>query len=83
MNDRNGFRQIIASRDDELTFGKHKGKSIYWILEHAPSYILWLNDEKIVQLPEEIVNEADMYSREEEDLDSWYGGIDPYDFMDD
>lgn len=79
MNDRGGYRQIISSRDDELTFGKHKGKSIYWILEHEPGYILWLDDEKIVQFPVEIVNDADMYSREEDDFmdyEGWEGWLD-------
>lgn len=69
MNDRGGYRQIISSRDDELTFGKHKGRSVYWILEHEPGYILWLSDEKIVQFPDEILNDADEYSREEDDFD--------------
>lgn len=67
MNDRGGYRQIISSRDDELTFGKHKGKSIYWILEHEPNYILWAYDERIIQFPREIVDDAETYSREEDD----------------
>lgn len=74
MNDRNGYRQIIASRDDELTFGKHKGKTVYWILEHEPSYILWLSDEKIVQFPDEILNNADEYEADKD----YYDAIDNY-----
>ena len=79
MNDRNGYRQIISRPEDELTFGKHKGKSIEWILEHEPGYILWLSDEKIVQFPVEILDDAEIYSREEDDD----YGVDPYDFMED
>lgn len=67
MNDRGGFRQIIASRDDELTFGKHRGKSVYWILEHEPSYLLWASDEKIIQIPKEILDDAEVYQREEDE----------------
>lgn len=85
MNDRNGYRQIISSRDDELTFGKHKGKSIYWILEHEPGYILWLSDEKIVQFPVDILEDAQNYADEQEDYsdddflwEGWADDFDPY-----
>jgi len=67
MNDRNGYRQIIVSRDDVLTFGKHKEQSVYWILEHEPEYILWLSDEKIAQFPEDILDDAEIYQREEDE----------------
>lgn len=30
-----------ANLEDKLDFGKHKGKSIDWILDNEPTYIEW------------------------------------------
>ena len=27
-----------------LTFGKHNGKTVEWVCEHDPKYILWIDD---------------------------------------
>ena len=40
-------RQTITSYDDVITFGKYKGKTIDWIAEHNPGYIVWLHDERV------------------------------------
>jgi len=34
-------------KSDKLSFGKHKGRSIRWILENDPQYIRWIFDNKI------------------------------------
>lgn len=50
--------QIIRHKLDTLTFGKHKGKTVRWIIEHDPSYIIWLHENKVCEMPEEFVDEA-------------------------
>ena len=52
------IRQIVKSYDDVITFGKHSGKTFDWIADNEPSYIIWLNDEGIVQFPEDILEAA-------------------------
>ena len=46
---------------DIISFGKHNGKTIAWIVKNEPSYILWLDENGIVKFTEEVVNEAAMY----------------------
>lgn len=48
----------IKALTDILTFGKHKGKSVEWVLENAPGYIVWLEEEKICNVEQEIYNLA-------------------------
>jgi len=48
-------RQIVKSYDDVITFGKFKGKTFKVIAEVQPSYLCWLNDEEIVDMPEDMV----------------------------
>lgn len=45
-------------RDDKLTFGKHKGWSIAQVLAKDWGYILWLHENDVVELPEDVVSEA-------------------------
>jgi hypothetical protein len=50
--------QVIRHKLDTLTFGKHKGKTVRWIIEHDPSYIIWLHENKVCEIPDEFVDEA-------------------------
>jgi hypothetical protein len=52
-------RLVIKHRTDLLTFGKYKGKSIQFILAEEPSYILWLHEQEIVSIPEDIIIDAE------------------------
>lgn len=51
--------QTIRHKLDVLTFGKHKGKTIRWIIEHDPSYLIYLGDEKIIEIPQEFIDLAE------------------------
>lgn len=62
-----------AGSNHVLSFGKYKGKTILQVLEKDPSYIIWLNDNKILNIEEQIVEEAIELKYEEEDD---YRGID-------
>jgi uncharacterized protein (DUF3820 family) len=69
----------IKARTDRLTFGKYKGKSIQYILDTEPGYIVWLEEENVLEMPEDIYREAQELDYDEYGLDlgSWYDwGID-------
>jgi len=53
------MRQKIKHKLDIFTFGKFKGKTVRYVLEHEPSYILWLVDNQIVDFPQEIIDNAE------------------------
>jgi hypothetical protein len=36
-----------------VTFGKHKGKTIYWLCNYDPSYALWAYDKGLIVLTED------------------------------
>jgi uncharacterized protein (DUF3820 family) len=58
---------------DRLTFGKYKGKSIQYILDTEPGYIVWLEEENVLEMPEDIYQEAQELDYDEyRDLGSWY-----------
>lgn len=59
MSEENNFKQICNHKIDILEFGKHKGKSIRWVIEHEPSYIQWLNDNRIVKFSQEILDNVE------------------------
>lgn len=41
-----------------LMFGKHKGKELTNIANEDPSYIIWLSDESIIDVPDDILESA-------------------------
>ena len=60
----------IKTYEDVLTFGKYKGKSVDWIAENFPGYIVWLAEEKVCEVDDEIYDAAmmdDMNSSPPED----------------
>lgn len=80
MKQKFGQRSLKPKIENEsyvLTFGKHKGKTVEWVLAHEPSYLVWLDDNKYVELSQELYNTAEEYAAEE---DEDYG-IDMWDFM--
>jgi hypothetical protein len=36
-----------------VTFGKHKGKTIYWLCNYDPSYALWAYNKGLIVLTED------------------------------
>lgn len=64
-----GFRPAIPqinSLKDTLTFGKYKGQSVDQVIRLDANYILWMSDEKIAQVSEEVLKyaeEADVEQR--------------------
>lgn len=40
----------ILKLEDVLTFGKHKGKTVEYVIEHYPKYVNWCLDNEIFDL---------------------------------
>lgn len=60
----------IKTYNDVLAFGKHRGKSVDWVAEHHPSYIIWLKENNVCEVDDEIYDAAladDMDNGQEED----------------
>ena len=69
----------IKARTDKLTFGKYKGYTIQYVLDTEPGYIVWLEEENVLEMPEDIYQEAQELDYDGYvDLESWYDwdGID-------
>ena len=50
----------IKSYDGVLTFGKYKGKTVDWIAENEPGYIVWLQENDVCVVDDEIYDAAMM-----------------------
>ena len=48
-----------------LTFGKHKGRSIQYMIDNHPDYMMWVLEEEVMELPEDIVAEIEDANRED------------------
>ena len=42
----------------KLTFGKHKGKEIEEVAAEEPSYIFWMSENNIIDIPKDIMELA-------------------------
>lgn len=51
-------KQTIKDYSDVMPFGKYRGKTVEWIAEHDPAYILWLVENDIVLCDQEIYEAA-------------------------
>lgn len=78
------YRQEITKESEILLFGKFKHKTIQHVLRTEPSYILWLDEEKIVNFSREILTKAEELvddERMDEGNDpsrlQWYDVVDP------
>ena len=67
-------RQTITSYDDVITFGKYrgKGKTIRWIVDNDPEYIMCLDEEGIVELPADILEAAQQEYADNSPPESYY-----------
>ena len=61
--------------DYVMTFGKHKGKTLVQILDESPSYIVWLAENDVVKIPDDLLTMAchDTMSPDFEDLHGDWG----------
>lgn len=65
------YRQEITKESEILLFRKFHHKTIQHILRTEPSYILWLNEEKIVKFSDEILEKASDLHEERNPFDDW------------
>lgn len=78
------IRQVVKHYGEKITFGKYKGKTFQWILYNEPSYLLWLDMEEIVDMPEDLVKAAVKQNKEQNLIqnhipdisDAWNGAYD-------
>lgn len=61
--------------DYVMTFGRHKGKTLLQILDESPSYIVWLSENNVVKIPDDLLTMAchDTMSPDFEDLHGDWG----------
>ena len=45
-------------RNQKMKFGKHKGETIQEILNSDPSYIIWMYENDVMELGDDIVEDA-------------------------
>lgn len=73
------YRQTMTHKLDVFEFGKFKGKSVRHVIENEPSYILWLDTEKIVKFSKEIIDNAEDNNHSDcgdlSDGDGWDGDV--------
>lgn len=53
------MRPKMAHKLDVFTFGKHRGKTVRWVIDNDPSYILWCGENKICEFSQEILDNAE------------------------
>ena len=64
--------QTINDYDDIFTFGKYKGKTVDWVAEHNPGYIVWLHENKVAEIDEEILDAAIMDDINNNPPEEWF-----------
>lgn len=78
----NSVRQVVKSTMDILTFGKHKGEHVWEVLQVDPQYILWLDEQEIVEFPDDVIIDAEEMEAELTDrADIWFNGVDDWGSM--
>lgn len=74
---------IPITRDTVLRFGKHKGWTIGDCVEADPSYVIWLDEDGVMKIPDDILEEAqENWDAQFDSFDDWYGGESPADWDD-
>lgn len=61
-------RQAIKTESDVLDFGKYKNCTIEDVMHDDPQYILWLDDESIVEFPVHITDKAHEYAGDADEV---------------
>ena len=52
------MQKPIVNYEQVIEFGKHKGKTIDWIAENHPDYIVWLHENQVCVVDEKILDAA-------------------------
>lgn len=52
------MQKPITSYEDVLEFGKYKGQTVDWIADHHPDYIIWLSENGVCVVDEDILDAA-------------------------
>lgn len=76
-------KPVLKNKTDVLTFGKYKGMTVRYILDVDPSYILWLDEEKICSISQSILDNAtdEDLNQQLDEMD--FGLPDPWDMWGD
>lgn len=61
----------IKSEDFVMPFGKYKHRTIEYILDVNPGYIVWLEEENVADVEQEIYNKAQGLDRHTWDDGAW------------
>ena len=70
MRSRNKVKETVGS-DYVLTFGKYKGKALWWVLMNDCGYLVWLVDNDVLSVSEDMYSEAKaFYSEVSNDFDA-------------
>lgn len=73
----NTVRQVMREESDVFTFGKYRDATVGYVLRKDAQYILWLDEQEIVDFSEEIVEDAENIVAELDDrADIWSNGVD-------
>lgn len=59
------IQRKMMTKHAEFTFGKHRGETLGQVLRNDPGYILWLHENGVVELPEDVVIEAEQLGDEQ------------------
>lgn len=59
MKTNRSYTQYIENKGTILRFGKHRGETVRQVLRNDPGYILWLYENHVASLPNDIIFEAE------------------------
>jgi hypothetical protein len=72
MRSRSKNKEVVGS-DYILMFGKHKGKALWWVLMNDCGYVVWLVDNDVLSVSEDMYSEAKRIIGDGEDNDYMFG----------
>ena len=56
------MRQKLYKEGDLLEFGKHKGETVIDVLSEDAQYILWLDEQEICEVSDDILSLAESFA---------------------
>jgi len=77
MKSRSKNKEVVGS-DYVLEFGKYKGKAIWWVLMNDSKYVVWLVDNDILSVSEDIYEECKARFSDMDDKDYYACEADIY-----
>lgn len=73
MKSRSRVKEVVGS-NYVLGFGKHVGRAICWVLVNDPSYIVWLVDNDVLSLGDDVYEEAKLHCSDVDDMNDYIYG---------